>query len=199
MPLQLRDKSVFIPKLTPITNVFKSNMFNTYSSSLQPIGVSVQIQTLDHLFSKLKSSMADQNQAAQVNFTPLRFIRHYFSNSYLRFLLLFPFDRSFPLSFWFILRPTRHLISSDLWEPPIPASSLQLNPKESPSKWLYQGLPCGKMLSRTGLCPQLKVGEISIRGYLQIIAPRPAIGIASASLNAWSYPWLRPQRIKIFW
>jgi hypothetical protein len=54
------------------------------------------------------------------------------------------------------------------------------------------------MLSRTGLCPQLKVGEIGIRGYLQIIAPRPAIGIASASLNAWSYPWLRPQRIKIF-
>jgi hypothetical protein len=72
MPLQLWDKSDFIPKLTPIANVFKSNLFNIYSLSLQFIGVSVQIQTLGHLFPKLKSSMADQNQAAQVNFIPLR-------------------------------------------------------------------------------------------------------------------------------
>jgi hypothetical protein len=50
MPLQLRDKSDFIPKLTAIANVFKSNLFNTYSFSLQSIGVSVQIQTLGHLF-----------------------------------------------------------------------------------------------------------------------------------------------------
>jgi hypothetical protein len=77
MPLQLRDKSDFIPKLTANANVFKSNLFNTYSSSLQSIEVSVQIQTLGHLSPKLKSSMADQNQAAQVNFTPLRLIRHY--------------------------------------------------------------------------------------------------------------------------
>jgi hypothetical protein len=46
MPLQLWDKSDFIPKLTAIANVFKSNLFNTYSLSLQSIGVSVQIQTL---------------------------------------------------------------------------------------------------------------------------------------------------------
>jgi hypothetical protein len=72
MPLQLRDKSDFIPKLTVNANVFKSNLFNTYSSSLQSIGVSVQIQTLGHIFPKLKSSMADQNQAAQVNFIPLK-------------------------------------------------------------------------------------------------------------------------------
>jgi hypothetical protein len=77
MPLQLRDKSDFIPKLTANANILKSNLFNIYSSSLQPIGVPVQIQTLGHLSPKLKSSMADQNQAAQVNFTPLRFIRHY--------------------------------------------------------------------------------------------------------------------------
>jgi hypothetical protein len=64
MPLQLRDKSDFIPKLTVNANVFKSNLLNTYSSSLQFIGVSVQIQTLGHLFPKLKSSMADQNQAS---------------------------------------------------------------------------------------------------------------------------------------
>jgi hypothetical protein len=72
MRLQLWDKSDFIPKLTPIANVFKSNLFNTHSLSLQSIGVSVQILTLGHLFPKLKSSMAGQNQAAQVNFIPLR-------------------------------------------------------------------------------------------------------------------------------
>jgi hypothetical protein len=42
----------------------------------------------------------------------------------------------------------------DLWELLIPASSLKPNPRESLSKRLYQGPPCGKMLSRTGLCPQ---------------------------------------------
>jgi hypothetical protein len=76
MPLQLRDKSDFIPKLTPIANVFKLNLFNTYSLSPQSIGASVQIQTLDHLFPKLKSLMAGQNQAAQVNSIPVSFIRH---------------------------------------------------------------------------------------------------------------------------
>jgi hypothetical protein len=67
MPLQLRDKSDFIPKLTPIANVFKLNLFNTYSLSPQSIGASVQIQTLGHLLSKPKSPMVGQNQAAQVN------------------------------------------------------------------------------------------------------------------------------------
>jgi hypothetical protein len=76
MPLQLWDKSDFIPKLTANTNVLKSNLFNTYSFSLQSIRVFVQIQTLGHLFPKLKSSMADQNQAAQVNLIPLKSIRH---------------------------------------------------------------------------------------------------------------------------
>jgi hypothetical protein len=41
---------IFSPKLTANTNILKLNLFNTYSSSLQPIGVSVQIQTLDHIF-----------------------------------------------------------------------------------------------------------------------------------------------------
>jgi hypothetical protein len=77
MPLQLRDKIDFILKLTINANVFKSNLFNTYSLSLQSIEVSVQIQTLGHLFPELKSSMADQNQAAQVNFIPLWSIQHY--------------------------------------------------------------------------------------------------------------------------
>jgi hypothetical protein len=48
MPLQLRDKSNFIPELTPATNVL--NLFNTYSLSSQSAGIFVQIQTLDHIF-----------------------------------------------------------------------------------------------------------------------------------------------------
>jgi hypothetical protein len=50
MPLQLWDKSDFIPELTPATNVFKLNLFNTYSLSSQSVGVFVWNQTLDHLF-----------------------------------------------------------------------------------------------------------------------------------------------------
>jgi hypothetical protein len=50
MPLQLRDKSDFIPELTPVTNVFKLNLFNTCSLSSQSVGVFAQIQTLDLLF-----------------------------------------------------------------------------------------------------------------------------------------------------
>jgi hypothetical protein len=46
MPLQLRDKSDFIPKLTVNANASKSNLFIAYSSSLQSTGVSAQIQTL---------------------------------------------------------------------------------------------------------------------------------------------------------
>jgi hypothetical protein len=86
MPLQLRVKSDFIPKLTLIANAFKLNLFDTYSLSLQSIGASVQIQTLVHLSPKLESSMAGQNQAAQVNFIPVSFIRHYLFDFYLKFL-----------------------------------------------------------------------------------------------------------------
>jgi hypothetical protein len=86
MPLQLRDKSDLIPEFTPVTNVFKLNLFNTYSLSSQFIGASVQIQTLDHLFPKLKSPMAGQNQATQVNSISVIFIRHYLFGFYLRFL-----------------------------------------------------------------------------------------------------------------
>jgi hypothetical protein len=86
MPLQLRDKSDFIPKLTPVANVFKLNLFNIYYLSSQSIGASVQIQTLGHLFPKLKSPMAGQNQAAQLNSIPMSFIRHSLFDFYLRFL-----------------------------------------------------------------------------------------------------------------
>jgi hypothetical protein len=62
--------------LTPATNVFKLNLFNTYSPSSQSIGASIQIQTLGHIFPKLESPMAGQNQVAQVNSTSVSFIRH---------------------------------------------------------------------------------------------------------------------------
>jgi hypothetical protein len=63
--------------LTPIAKVFKLNLFNTYSLSSQSIGASIQIQTLGFPSPKVESSMAGQNQAAQVNFIPVSFIRHY--------------------------------------------------------------------------------------------------------------------------
>jgi hypothetical protein len=76
---------------------------------------------------------------------------------------------------------------------------LQPNPNESLSKRPYLGLYCRKTPSRTGLCPQLQAGEIGIKGYLQIIVPKPKLGTASASLKVWSFLWPRPQRTKIFW
>jgi hypothetical protein len=83
MPLQLWDKSDFIPKLTPIANVSRLNLFKTYSLSSQSIGASVQIQTLGHPSPKLEPSMAGQNQAAQVNFIPASL----FGITFFRFLL----------------------------------------------------------------------------------------------------------------
>jgi hypothetical protein len=76
-PFNYGIKSDFIPKLTPIANVSRLNLFNTYSLSSQSVRASIQIQTLGHLFPKLKSPMAGQNQAAQVNFISVSFIRHY--------------------------------------------------------------------------------------------------------------------------
>jgi hypothetical protein len=99
MPLQLRDKSDFILKLTVNANASKSNLFNTYSFSLQSTGASAQIQTLGRLFPKLKSSMEDQNQAAQVNLSPQSPFGIILFDSYLRFLLPPFLDKSFPLSF----------------------------------------------------------------------------------------------------
>jgi hypothetical protein len=99
MPLQLWDKSDFIPKLTVNANASKTNLFNTYYFSLQSTGASAQIQTLCHLFPKLKSSMADQNQAAQVISSPQSSFGIIFFDSYLRFLLPPFLDRSFPPRF----------------------------------------------------------------------------------------------------
>jgi hypothetical protein len=80
-------------------NVSELNLFNTHSCLSQSVGVSAQIETIGHQFPKLKSSMADQNQALQVNFIPLRSIRYYFFDSHLRFLLLSFLYRLYPPSF----------------------------------------------------------------------------------------------------
>jgi hypothetical protein len=127
------------------------------------------------------------DQAIQVNFIPSRFIRHYLSDSYLRFPFPPFLDRIYPPSFWFTPRTTQHLISSVLWESLIPASSLKPNPGESPSKRLYQGPSCGKMLSRTSPYPQLQVGETGTRGYSQITVQKPATGTPFALPSVWSY------------
>jgi hypothetical protein len=70
-------------------NVSELNLFNTHSFLLQSVGVPAQIETLGHQSSKLKSSMADQNQVVQVNLIPLRSIRYYFFDPHLRFLPVF--------------------------------------------------------------------------------------------------------------
>jgi hypothetical protein len=154
-------------------NVFKSNLFNAIFPPVIRWSLHSDLNPRSPTF-KLKPSMADQ--AIQVNFIPLRFIRYYLSDSHLRFIFPPFLDRSYPPSFWFTLRTTQHLISSVLWESLIPASSLKPNPGESPLKRLYQGPSCGKMLSRTGLYPQLQAGETGTRGYSQITVQKPAIG-----------------------
>jgi hypothetical protein len=141
-------------------NVSEPNMFNTHSFLLQSVGVSAQIQTLGHQSPKLKSSMADQDQDLQVNFIPLRSIRYYFFDSHLRFLLLSFLDRLYPPSFWFPLRTNHHPISSDLWEPLTPSSSLKPNLREYPLKQLCQDPMSGKTPSKPGPCPQCRLEEL---------------------------------------
>jgi hypothetical protein len=99
MPLQLRDKSDFIPELTINAQRLRAKSVQHHSPLLQSVGVPAQIQTLGHQSPKLKSSMADQNQAVQVNLIPLRSIRYYLFDSHLRFLLLSFLDRPYPPSF----------------------------------------------------------------------------------------------------
>jgi hypothetical protein len=79
-----------------------------------------------------------------------------------------------------------------------PREFITAESKRIPFKAALSGLPCGKILSRTGLCSQLQAGEIGIKGYLQITVPKPEIGTASASPNVWRYLWLRLQRMKMF-
>jgi hypothetical protein len=73
MPLQLRDKSDFIPKLTAIANVFKSNPFNTYSLFPQFIGVFVQTQTLGHLSPQAQIFNGGSKSSCSGKFHPRKF------------------------------------------------------------------------------------------------------------------------------
>jgi hypothetical protein len=68
-----------------------------------------------------------------------------------------------------------------------PCEFIEAESKRIPFKEALSGPLCGKMLSRTGLCPQSQAGEIGTRGYLQITTPKPVIGTTSASRSAWSY------------
>jgi hypothetical protein len=80
-------------------NVSELNLFNTHSFHLQSVGVSAQIQTLGHQSPSSNLQMADQDQALQINFIPLRSIWYYLFDSHLRFPLLSSLDRLYPPSF----------------------------------------------------------------------------------------------------
>jgi hypothetical protein len=51
----------------------------------------------------------------------------------------------------------------------------------------------GKMLSKTGPCPQLQVGETGTRGCLMMTVLKQAIRIAFALPIVWNYLWLKHQ------
>jgi hypothetical protein len=136
-------------------NAFELNLFNTHSSPLQSVGVSAQIQTLGHQSPSSNLQMADQDQALQVNLIPLRSIRYYLFDSHLRFLLLSFLNRLYPPRFRFPLTTNHHPISSDLWEPLTPSSSLKPNLRESPLKQLCQDPMSGKTPSKPSPYPQL--------------------------------------------
>jgi hypothetical protein len=86
MPLQLRDKSNFVPQLTPATNTFKSNLSTPVLLSSQYAGILTQIQTLDLLARSSDFPMAAQNQDVQVNSPSVSFIRHLDFRFYLKSL-----------------------------------------------------------------------------------------------------------------
>jgi hypothetical protein len=94
--------------------------------------------------------------------------------------------------------PNHHLISSSPWESPTLLSSLQPNLRGSLSKQHCQNPMNGRMLSRTGPCPQLQVGETGTRGCLMMTASRQAIGTTFALLIVWNYLWLRHPKMKTF-
>jgi hypothetical protein len=56
----------------------------------------------------------------------------------------------------------------------------------------------GKMLSKTGPCPQLQVGETATRGCVMMAALKQTIGTAFALPIVWNYPWLKHQKMRIF-
>jgi hypothetical protein len=84
----LRDKSNFVPQLTPATNIQLESV-NTCSSFFS-IRRNPRLDSNPRsLCSKLRSPMAAQNQDAQVNPLPVGFIRHLGFQFYLRFRFRF--------------------------------------------------------------------------------------------------------------
>jgi hypothetical protein len=79
-----------------------------------------------------------------------------------------------------------------------PREFIEAESRRIPFKAALSGPSCGKMLSRTGLFPQLQAGETGKRGYSQIIVQKPSIGTPFVLLNVWSYPWTRPPRTRAF-
>jgi hypothetical protein len=78
MPLQLRDKSDFIPELTINAQRLRAK---SVQHPFSPLAICWSLRSDPNPKSsipKLKSSMADQDQALQVNRIPLRSIRYYF-------------------------------------------------------------------------------------------------------------------------
>jgi hypothetical protein len=68
-----------------VLNISELILFKTDSFLLQSVRVSAQIQTLDPQSPSSNLQMADQDQAFQVNFIPLRSIQYYFFDSHLKF------------------------------------------------------------------------------------------------------------------
>jgi hypothetical protein len=90
MPLQLRDKSDFIPELTINAQCFWAK--SVQHPFLQTVGVFIHIQTLVHQSLKLKSSNGGPRPSSLGKSHPPRLIRYYFFEFHLRFffcLLLF--------------------------------------------------------------------------------------------------------------
>jgi hypothetical protein len=65
MPLQLRDKSDFIPELTIYTRHLKLNRVNTRSFLPQVVGVLAQIRTLDPQSPRHQSSNSGSGPSSQ--------------------------------------------------------------------------------------------------------------------------------------
>jgi hypothetical protein len=179
MPLQLRDKSDFIPKLTintrhPQAELAQHPFFsppNSWSAHPDP-NPSSSISQDSNL------QMADQDQALMVNLIFSKCNQYYLLRiSILSFhpllFLIGPSYRNFdscrrPSSIVFP-RPRRSLLKSNF--------------KGSPSRQHCRSLRSGRTVSRTGLCLQLQVGETGIREYL-MTAPKQATGTLFASPTA---------------
>jgi hypothetical protein len=161
MPLQLWDKSDFIPELTINAERLRAKsvqhpfLLLAICWSLRP-----DPNPRSSIF-KLKSPMADQNQSSSPFGTA-------FFDPQLRFLPLSSPDRLNPLISWSPSKINHHPISSVLWETLTPLSLLKPNPTEYLSNQLWWDPMRVKMPLRTSRCPLSQAGGTGIRVYLRI-------------------------------